>query len=264
MGQQVPLQQVLVFAQQAPGAPQQLCPAAQQTPLQQTFPLAQQVALQTWVLLGTQLPLQEVVPDGQPQVQLVGSRTWPPVQAATQVGVPPVGVQQVLPAAQQVVPHRAVAQTQVHPGPSVCPEGQFGVQVPLHSVWPAGQAQVQVVWLSVWPPVQLVMQVLLVVHSVVPEGQAQVQLPWLRTWPPVQAVTQRGVAPPVALQNSCPLGQAQVQLGPATWPPTQVGTQLVTPALVVHRRLPAVHWQVQVAELRTWPLPAGQVATQLS
>ena len=76
----------------------------------------------------------------------------------------------------------------------------------------------------------------------------------------MQAVTQRGVPPPVALQNAWPPGQAQVQV-PAlrVWPPWQEGTHLPP-----HRVDPAVHWQVQVAELRTWPLPAGQVATQLS
>jgi hypothetical protein len=100
---------------------------------------------------------------------------------------------------------------------------------------------------------------------VVPAGQAQVQVAWSRVWPSGQAATQPGArVPAVALQNTIPLWQTQVQLGPGTSPPVQAGTQLVTPAVLVHSRLPVVHWQVQVAELRTWPLPAGQLATQLS
>jgi len=173
LGQAVPQapQLVALVCRVVHTPPQHDCPAGH------TVPQAPQSPGLVWT--STQVPPQHTEGAVQvvPQVpQLVPP--VPPVSRFTQV--PP---QQVCPAAQHTAlapaPHRAVAQTQVHPGPRTCPEGQVVATQALaeaQKVVPLGQLQVQVLWLRVWPPVQVVTQVLLPVHRVVPAGQAQVQL----------------------------------------------------------------------------------------
>lgn len=250
VGQQVPPQQVELAAQHTPGVPQQLCPALQQTPLQQMLPLAQQVLLQTWVLLATQVPLQKVSPAGQAQAQLGPWGVCPSGQLK-QVATPPVGVHTVVPLGQTQAQVAAL---------STWLSGQLVTQVPWHSVFPVGHWQVQVVWLRVWPPVQLVIHAPVVVHRVLPGGQAQLQVGPLGTWPPVQAGTQRALA----LQNCCPAGQTHWQLALRISPPRQAATQVGAPPGGVQSWAPALHWQLQLTELSTWPLPVGQGLTQRS
>jgi hypothetical protein len=228
---QVPLWQVLPPVHTVPQVPQLVLLAARSThtppqqagvvPAVQAVPQVPQLVALVWRLVHT--PPQHDCPAGQacPQLPQFPGLVWtftqlPPqhTEGAVQVvphapqlvpPVPPVSrftqvpLQQVCPAAQHTalapVPHRAVAHTQVHPGPRICPLGQVVATHMLalaQKVVPAGQLQVQVLWLRVWPPVQLLTQVPVPVHMVVPAGQAQVQVAWSRVWPSGQAATQPG------------------------------------------------------------------------
>jgi hypothetical protein len=121
------------------------------------------------LLFATHAPPQKTCPVGQVQPLQVALGTWFDVHA-TQVVVPPAGVQGVV---------------------------------------PVGHSQVQFVVLSTWPPVQLATHTVLpalVVHTVCPVGQVQVQVAGLKVVEPAQV---EGTQVPLVAQKVVPGGQTQ-------------------------------------------------------